>query len=263
MKDMTVHGAAQAAAQQAAREAQAGAGPDVDTETAAPVETPEEDGLSSLLSQGEEKGKTLVEMIQEAQEKAAAQREALKVPKDPARYGDAPLEAYARLARAKSAAQVTSATGYARRRLAQFKTALHTDSENAARIKAAISQLQKAVDRGARKKKELDQERLTELRRVKAAKAEKREKEQFLRQELYRRRSQRMVRESGYLREAEISDRLAAHLTETQMELRQQAQVLGSATAASLEAAAQQYAAVDAAVSTAAAPMDPGFSGQA
>ena len=69
---------------------------------------------------------------------------------------------------ARSTAQVNSATGYARRRLAQFKTALHTDSENSARIKAAISQLQKAVNRGERKKKELNQERLTELRRAKA-----------------------------------------------------------------------------------------------
>ena len=31
-----------------------------------------------------------------------------------------------------------------------------------------------------------------------------------------------MIRESGYLREAEISGRLAAHLTATQVELRQQ-----------------------------------------
>ena len=39
-----------------------------------------------------------------------------------------------------------------------------------------------------------------------------------LRQELRRRKSQRMIRESGYLREAEISDRLATQLTATQME---------------------------------------------
>ena len=214
MKDMTVHGAAQAASQQALpRDAQAEAG----LETAAPVEKGEEDTLSSMLSQGEEEVKTLVEMIQEAQEKAAAQREALKLPKNAARYGDAPLEAYARLARAKSAAQVTSATGYARRRLAQFKTALHTDSENSARIKAAINQLQKAVNRGEKKKKELHQDRLTEIRRANAAKEEQKEKEQRLRQEIRRRKSQRMIRESGYLREADISARLASHLTATQM----------------------------------------------
>lgn len=151
MKDMTVHGAAQIAAQQNTLRDQQ---PDMETGTSGPAEAAgEQDPLSSLLSQGEEEAKTLVEMIQEAQEKAAAQREALKLPKNPTRYGDAPLEAYARLARAKSAAQVSSATGYARRRLAQFKTALRTDSENSAKIKAAINQLQKAVNRGRRRKR--------------------------------------------------------------------------------------------------------------
>ena len=125
MKDIAIQGAAHAAAQQSAsREAPV----EAETEAAAPVEKDEEGGFSSLLSQGEEEAKTLVEMIQEAQEKAEAQREALKLPKNSTRYGDAPLEAYARLARARSTAQVNSATGYARRRLAQFKTALHTDS---------------------------------------------------------------------------------------------------------------------------------------
>lgn len=221
----------------------------------------EETDIPSLLSQKEEEGKTLVEMIQEAQEKADAQREAMKLPKSSTRYGDAPLEAYARLARAKSYADVNSASGYARRRLAQFKTALRTDSENSAKIKAAISQLQKAVNRGEKKKRELDRERLTEIRRKKAAKEDKHEQEQRLRQELRSRRSQRMIREFGYMREAEISDRLATQLTATQMELRQQAQELAASATASMEAAVQQYAAVDAAA--AAAPVEAGFSGQA
>ena len=242
MKDIAIQGAAHAAAQQSAsREAPV----EAETEAAAPVEMDEEGGFSSLLSQGEEEAKTL------------------KLPKNSTRYGDAPLEAYARLARARSTAQVNSATGYARRRLAQFKTALHTDSENSARIKAAISQLQKAVNRGERKKKELNQERLTELRRAKAAKEEEKEKEKLLRQEIRRRKSQRMVRESGYLREAEVSDRLAAHLTATQMELRQQAQSLTASTTASVEAAAQQYAAAGASAAASAVPMEAGFSGQA
>ena len=72
-----------------------------------------------------------------------------------------------------------------------------------------------------------------------------------------------MIRESGYLREAEISDRLATQLTATQMELRQQFQDLPASTTASMEAAVQQYAAVDASVAVAAAPMEIGFSGQA
>lgn len=254
MKDMAVSSAAQAAPGQ-------GWTRDQQAEMAA-AESAEKDAsaLPTRLSQQEEEGRNLVEMIREAQEKAEAQREAMKLPKSSVRYGDAPLEAYARLARARSAMEVNAASGYARRRLAQFKTALRTDSDNAAKIKAAINQLQKAVNRGEKKKRELTREHLTELRRKKAAKEDRKEQEQRLRQELRRRKSQRMIRESGYLREAEISDRLATHLTATQMELRQQAQELVAATSASLETAVQQYAAVEAAP---AAPVDAGFTGQA
>lgn len=250
MKDMSVNGAAAAQQTWSREQQQADAG--------APVESA---GLSAALSQKEEEGKDLVEMIRDAQEKAEAQREAMKLPKNSTRYGDAPLEAYARLARARSRMEVNSASGYARRRLAQFKTALRTDSDNAAKIKAAISQLQKAVNRGERKKRELDRERLTEIRRKKAAKEELKEKERRLRQELVRRRTQRMIRESGYMREAEISDRLATQLTATQMELRQQAQDLSASASASLETAVQHYTA--AAESVSAAPVEAGFSGQA
>ena len=252
MKDMSVNGAAAAQQTWSREQQQADAGAE------APVESA---GLSAALSQKEEEGKDLVEMIRDAQEKAEAQREAMKLPKSAARYGDAPLEAYARLARARSRMEVNAASGYARRRLAQFKTALRTDSDNAAKIKAAINQLQKAVNRGERKKRELDREHLTEVRRKRAAKEDLKEKERRLRQELLRRKSQRIIRESGYMREAEISDRLASQLTATQMELRQQAQDLAAATSASLEAAVQQYAA--AAEPVPSAPAEAGFSGQA
>ena len=248
MKDMSVNGVA-AAQQNWSREQQ-------QAEAAPPAEGAGED-LSAALSRQEEEGRDLLEMIRDAQEKAEAQREAMKLPKSSTRYGDAPLEAYARLARARSRMEVNAASGYARRRLAQFKTALRTDSDNAAKIKAAINQLQKAVNRGERKKRELDREHLTEVRRKRAAK----EKERRLRQELVRRRTQRMIRESGYMREAEISDRLATQLTATQMELRQQAQDLSAAASASLEAAVQHYTA--AAESVPAAPVEAGFSGQA
>lgn len=210
-----------------------------------------------------EEEQNLVEMIREAQEKAEAQREAMKMPKSSVRYGDAPLEAYARLARARNVAEVNAASGYARRRLSQFKTALRADSDNAAKIKAAINQLQKAVNRGERKKRELNRERLTELRRKQAAKEDRQEQEQRLRQELRRRKSQRMVRESGYMKEAEISDRLASHLTATQMELRQQAQELAASTQASMESAVQHYTAVSAGTAEAAPAVDAGFAGQA
>lgn len=255
MKDMSVYGSAQSGAQQQGwtREQQpesAGAGQE------------EAASIPALLSQQEEESQGLVEMIREAQEKAEAQREALKMPKNSTRYGDAPLEAYARLARAKNTAQVSSASNYARLRLAQFKTALRTDSDNAAKIKAAINQLQKAVSRGEKKKRELNRERLTEIRRKRAAEEDRKSQEQRLRQELHSRRSQRMIRESGYMREAEVSDRLATHLTATQMELRQQAQELTAATTASMESAVQQYTS---AVASASAPVavDAGFAGQA
>ena len=253
MKDMSVNGVA-AAQQNWSREQQQQA------EAAPPAEGAGED-LSAALSRQEQEGRDLLEMIRDAQEKAEAQREAMKLPKSSTRYGDAPLEAYARLARARSRMEVNAASGYARRRLAQFKTALRTDSDNAAKIKAAINQLQKAVNRGERKKRELDREHLTEVRRKRAAKEDLKEKERRLRQELLRRKSQRIIRESGYMREAEISDRLASQLTATQMELRQQAQDLAAATSASLEAAVQQYAA--AAEPVPSAPAEAGFSGQA
>ena len=190
-----------------------------------------------LLQEQEDESQSLIEMIQEAQKKAEAQRDALKVPKN-TRYGDAPLEAYARLARAKTAGQVDSATGFARRKIFQLKSSLSTDADNAARIKAAISQLQKAANRGARKKSELNRERLLKLRKARSEAQRKRNE-----LELQRRKTQRMIRESGYMREAEISDRLATQLTATQMEMRQQAQQLASSMTASVEAAAQQYAA--------------------
>lgn len=254
MQDMVVYGTAQPAAQQNwTREPQT---------DAVEIEESDASSLSARLSQAEEESQSLVEMIRTAQEKAEAQREALKMPKNNTRYGDAPLEAYARLARAKSAAQVNSASGYARRRLAQFKTALRTDSENSAKIKAAINQLQKAINRGEKKKRELNRERLTEIRRKRAAEEDRKSQEQRLRQELRRRRSQRMIRESGYMKEAEISDRLASHLTATQMELRQQAQELTAAAAASVESAVQQYTST-AAAAAAPMPADAGFTGQA
>ena len=63
------------------------------------------------------------------------------------------------------------------------------------------------------------------------------------------------------MREAEISNRLAAQLTATQMELRQQAQELSAAATASAEAAAQQYTAVSEAAA-APPPADPSLSFQ-
>lgn len=238
MKDMNVQ-AVTAAAQQESRK-QPGSGPPApaDTETAA----------SAASGYAAKESKSLTEMIQDAQEKAEVNRSALNISKSSARYSDAPLEAYARLARAKSVSEVNAASGYARRRMAQLKGVLHVDSENAAKIKAAIHQLQKAVNRGAKKKKELTREKLEEERKARSEAEQER-----MQLELSRRKIQRAVRESGYLQEAHVSGQLAAQFTATQVELRQQAQSAAStAGAAAADFAAQQYTATAAA---AAAPV--------
>ncbi len=169
------------------------------------VAPPQEDAevIPTLADYAEEESKSLAEMIKDAQEKAEANRNNLKV-KNNTRYGDAPLEAYARLARAKNVSEVNAAAGYARRRMAQLKGALHVDSDNAAKIKAAISQLQKVVNRGAKKKRDLTREQQEAKR-----KAQSEEEEQRKQLELRRRQAQRTIREAGYLREAHISDQLA------------------------------------------------------
>ena len=83
------------------------------------------------------------EMIQEAREKADAHAEQLKkLAKVTPRYGDAPLEAYARISRARTPAQAGSAAGYARRRLIQLQSAARSDPDHADEIKAAIAQTQ-------------------------------------------------------------------------------------------------------------------------
>lgn len=263
MKDMSINGAAASLQQSQAQNQNQQAG-QADQTAISGGQTEESALVSSLLSQKEEESKNLVDMIREAQEKADAQREAMKLPKNNTRYGDAPLEAYARLARARSSAEVNSASGYARRRLSQFKCALRTDPENAAKIKAAINQLQKAIHRGERKKRELSREHLAELRRKRAAEEDKKQLEMRLKQELVRKKTQRMIRESGYSREAEVSNRLAAQLTAAQIELRQQAQELSASAGTTTEAAAyaaQQY--VASSESAAAPPADVGFSGEA
>lgn len=190
----------------------------------------------------EREHQTVTEMIRESREKIEAHRKNLdKFQKETrnTNYGDAALEAYSRLGRAKNRSQVNAASGYARRRMAQLRAALRTDPDNAPAIRGAIRQLQKAVRRGEKKKRDLDREAVLE-RRQKRASEEEAARE---RQELRRRRVQRAIRESGYLREAEIDKRQNAQLTATRLELREQAQALGAAASRSLDSAIEQYAA--------------------
>ena len=184
MSDLSIRAAGMAASQPNWGQEQSAA-----SEDAAPGSggenggTVEEGLIQSMLREQEEQSKSLAEMIEAAQKKAAEQREALKLPKNNTRYGDAPLEAYARLARAKNKAQVNAASGFARRKLFQLKAALHSDSENAPTIRGAINQLQKSINRAERKKRELDREQLLDRRQAKARREKEEQKAKRLRQD--------------------------------------------------------------------------------
>lgn len=208
----------------------------------APSESPKKEDAFLPSTEPENSVSNLHEMIKEAREKAEARRDSLQL-KSNVRYGDAPMEAYARLARARNTAEVNAASGYARRRIAQFKTAMRQDSENADRIRAAINQLQKAINRAGKKKKDLQREKLVEVRRKKSEQENQRREALRLRQELRHRKTMRVIREAGYIREAEVDNRLQAHLSETRMELRAQAQALSASISPSPDMAATQYSA--------------------
>ena len=206
----------------------------------------EEDSYSSTLAKRMERNEaasSIPDMIRDAKEKADAHRDQLsKLTKAAApRYGDAPLEAYARISRARTPSQAGSAAGYARRRLIQLKSAARTDPDHADQIKAAANQLEKAVGRANRKKMELTREQLARARQTRLIREKKRREAQRIRQELRRSQSMRSIRESGYFQEAEIANRLAGQLAATKMELRQQAEQLGISVHKSLDAAMQGY----------------------
>ena len=195
------------------------------------------DLLAQSLKKQEESRTSLTEMIQDAREKADAQREKFKLAKVTPRYGDAPLEAYARLSRAKTQSQVSSAAGYARRRIAQLEAAQRSDPDHADQIRAAVGQLKKAVSRAGKKKMEINREQLARARQKRMARENRRREEQRIKQELRRSQSMRAIRESGYFRETEIANRQADQLTATKMELRAQAEQLGSAAIKSMGSA--------------------------
>lgn len=169
----------------------------------------------------DEEALSLLERMMEAQKKAKEQRDKLKLPKK-TNYGDISMEAYSRLSRARTQAQVSAAAGYARRQIVQLQAAKRQDSDNGPRIQATINQLKKAVTRAGRKKRELDSEQLTEARRKRLEEGKELRKAQALRQELRRRQKLRLIRERGYLKEAEIDDRFQQQMAVTRMEYQQQ-----------------------------------------
>ena len=197
----------------------------------------------------------LQEMMKDAREKADATRDKFSAAKPKPRYGDAPMEAYSRLARAKRHSEVNAAAGYARRQITRLQAAKRTDPDNAKRIQAAINQLQKAVNRAGKKNRDLERERMDKARQEKLAQEKKSREAQRQRMELRRKQAARMIRESGYIREAEIDNRMQAQLSATRMELQKQAQDLTASLQPSAEAVARQYAAGGAPAATGEVPV--------
>ena len=205
------------------------------------AEEPQVSLLAQSLKKQEESAASITEMVKDAKEKADAQREKFNLAKVTPRYGDAPLEAYARLSRAKTVSQAGAAGGYARRRLVQLQAAQRSDPDHADQIKAAISQLKKAVGRANQKKRAITREQLARARQKRAAEENRRREEARIKQELRRAQSMRAIKESGYMQETVIANQQADALTATKMELKAQAEQLGIAAHASMDAAMQGY----------------------
>ena len=214
--------------------------------------------LAEDLQKEQEEQPTLVDMMREAREKAEAatkkRDELLKRTKSSRRYGDAAIVAYSKLARAKSTGEVDSASGYARRQIAQLRAAKRGDSENADRIQAVINQLQKAVNRAGRKKREISQEKLTAKRQARLEKEKRGREAKRLRQQLKSRQTMRAYREAGYIHEAHTDNRLQDQLHASKLELREQMRELSASTQTSLETAVQQYTAAAISETETAAP---------
>ena len=206
----------------------------------------EQQALVDALREEQEGQPDLAEMMKEAREKAAEREEMFKLPKNSRRYGDTAIIAYSKLARARSLGEVDAASGYARRQIAQLRAAKRSDSDNADRIQAAINQLQKAVNRAGRKKREISQEKLTAKRHAKLEKEKRTREAKRLRHQLKCRQTQRMIRESGYLREAEVDNRFQDQIAASKLEMRNQMQELIDQTKVPVETAVQQYAAASA-----------------
>ena len=209
----------------------------------APVQE-EENALAGVLE--EEDRKTLTEMMKEAREQAEQREKMFQIPKNSRRYGDAAMTAYAKLARARSLGEVDAASGYARRQIARLRAAKGSDSENADRIQAAINQLQKAVNRAGRKKREISQEKLTAKRQAKLEREKRTREAKRLRHQLRSKQAMRMIRESGYLREADVDNRLQDQLAASKAELNRQMEQLAGQTQTAVDTAVQQYAAASA-----------------
>lgn len=190
---------------------------------ALPRETPAVTRGSSFSSDKDETT-TLMERMLEAQKRAKERKDRFKIPKK-TNYGEIPMEAYARLARARTQGQAGSAAGYARRQIAYLQAEKRqADSVDGPRIQAAINQLQKAVTRAGKKKRDLQKEEFTELRRKRLEAKQERGKALALRRELRKRQKLRMIREHGYIKEAEIDNHYQQEMAATRLEYQTQLQ---------------------------------------
>ena len=206
----------------------------------------EQKPLADALREEQESQPTLADMMKEAQEKAAEREKMFQLPESSRRYGDAAILAYSKLARARTAGDVDAASGYARRQIAQLRAAKRSDSDNADRIQAAVNQLQKAVNRAGKKKRELNQEKLTAKRQAKLEKEKRTREAKRLRHQLKSKQTMRIIRESGYLREAAVDNRMQDHIAASKQEMRAQMEQLTAQTQTAVDAAVQQYAAASA-----------------
>ncbi len=216
--------------------------PGMTTAGTEPQQAHTENTLLSSLAKKDTESKSIIESMREAREQAEKRRDQFKIPKN-TRYGDAAIMAYSRLARARSISEVSSAAGYARRRMSQLKAAKRQDTDNARRIQTVINQLQKVIHRAGKKKTDLQSERLSELHRKKLEEENQHRKAQRLQHQLQKRKTSRMIRESGYIKEAEIDNRMQDQIAKTEMELRQQMQTLSESFQIPTDTAIQQYTA--------------------
>lgn len=203
----------------------------------------EQQALAGALKKELESQPSLVEMMKQAREKAAEREDMFKLPKNSQRYGDAVIMAYSRLTQAKNAAQVDAASGYARRQIAQLRAAKHSDSDNSSRIQAAINQLQKAVNRAGRKKRELNQEAISAKRQARLEKEKRTREAKRLRRQLSHNQTMRIVRESSYLKEAALDNQMQDQLAVLKHEIYAQIEQLSDQMQTAVDAAVQQYTA--------------------
>lgn len=111
---------------------------------------------------------------------------------------------YSRLAGAKSKGQVQAAMGEARRSIGTLRTVVSLGSQKeAAKARAAISSIQKALVRGSRKIRQLNEEELTKIKRKRATEKKKQEK---LKLELQKKRNSRKVADRGIAMEGHLAD---------------------------------------------------------